>query len=972
MKIEALHIYGFGRFHDEKITVDSSFHIFQGKNETGKSTIRAFIQAVLFGFPSKKELAGRHEPKEGSRHGGSITIRLEDGAQAVVERTAGRKSAGDVLVYTGDGREHGAEWLEGLLGSLDRGMFQGIFCFGLEGLGEIQQLKGSDLNQYIYEAGMTGTKHIASIEKKLQQRLDQLYKPRGQKPEMNTLLQELHEKKKELREWEARFDMYDHLVRQKNEVEEKQAGLKQKKADLHARKEQLQRRQTLLLVYRDLQEVYHHLETLKPFEHVSLDWEEQSTAYHEQRKEAGSQEEEQALAEQQIAARSEGADLNRRIWSVRDSVYALKEKLPLYRKYSDDYNRLQQEAAQHKKRLAEKQHRLGIREETALTKAQTSMNAEEELHDLSGRAKGLQERIRLLEEQIQEHQDQLALQKKDLDTHDGHRRSEEEKQRSAEVVEKQRKENRDGRPVWQQPVLLLQLASVIFFTLGMREMISGHWLMGLIMFGAGFSAAILWILQQQFRAVNRQAAEADNDAAGHTAELDADQRLETSIREKQWEYDREANTYQAALDKKQKADEQWQELLDSMEKWTGTYYFPSPGSLLQAPSFFTAVQEWQKEKKQQEAVEQEMKTLEVYLFGIEQEAEKAAAAIGIPEDSVESTIQAAWNIVEKEEAKEKQYEQDLRDWETVRSRRHYYRKRREQAERSIQNLYHLCGVESGEEFKQAAAAKRQYNDWKTKENWLLDRMRQSLAEGETTSLWFETFETDDSDPDDAIQNMEEAEKDLEHEEDQYRNELASINQEIRTVEEGGTYEQILQQYEEKKGELQRLSRNWKTYRAAREVLNKAKSMYEKERQPEVIQNASSYFSYLTASQYERLFAPIGEETFIVEDNRGFRFTPEELSRGTAEQLYLSLRLALAESYHHNQTLPFILDDPFVNFDRERQSMVFSLLTTLSPHRQILYFTCDHIPASSSGVSSADVYSEDITVAVRGSFTRTLL
>ncbi|SFL63595.1 ATP-binding protein [Salibacterium qingdaonense] len=972
MRIEALHIYGFGKFQDEKIAVDSSYHVFQGKNETGKSTIRAFIQAVLFGFPSKKEQARRYEPKEGNRHGGSLTIRLEDGTQAVVERTAGRKSAGDVLVYTEDGRQHGPEWLEGLLGSLDRGMFQGIFCFGLEGLGEIQQLQGSDLNQYIYEAGMTGTKHIASIEKKLQHHLDQLYKPKGQKPEMNVLLQELHENKKELREWEARFDTYDRLVRQREDIGNKMAELKHKKADLKMEKEQLERRKTLLSVYRELQEVYHHLQKLQPFEHIPLDWEEQNTAYHEQRKEAGSEEENQALAEQQIAGRNQGAAVNREIRPVQDNIYALKEKLPVYRKYKDDYNRLQQEAARHKTNLEEKQHRLGITEESRLAGAKTTMSAEEELHDITGKAKGLQERIRLLEEQVQQHLDQLALLQKDVDTHEQYRRSEEEKQSSTEALKRQQAGKSGSRPAWQQPVLLLQLASVIFFTLGMSEMITGHWLMGLIMFGAGLSSAVLWILQHQLRAVKDGDAEPDKDAVQHTAELHADQRLETTIREKQWEYDRELNAYQSTLDKKREAREKQQELEGVMEKWTETYHIPPPASLLQATALFTAVQEWQKEHRQLQVVEKEMETLAQLLSDIEQETAEAAAAAGLSQGPVEQTIHAALNIVEKEEAKQKQYEQDLRDWETVRSRKHYYKARREQAERSIQHLYHLSGVHSGEEFQQAVAEKKRYNEWKAKENWLLDTMRRSLDDQETTDAWFETFEKDESDPDEAIEDIEETEQQLDNEEDENRNQLAAVNQEIRTVEEGGTYEQMLQQYEEKKLKLHHLARSWKTYRAARAILNEAKSMYEQERQPEVIRNASSYFSYLTSSHYERLFAPLGEETFIVEDTHGFRFTPEELSRGTAEQLYLSLRLALAESYHHNQTLPFILDDPFVNFDRERQSMVFSLLTNLSSHRQILYFTCEHIPESPSAISSRRTSSEEGAAAAGDSFTRTLL
>ncbi|MGY4690496.1 AAA family ATPase [Salibacterium sp. K-3] len=950
MKIESLHIYGFGRFQDEQIDVDSSFHVFQGRNETGKSTIRAFIQAVLFGFPSKKEQALRYEPKEGSRYGGRLTIQLDNGTTAVVERTGGKKSAGDVKVFTDDGKQHGEEWLQALLGGLDRSMFQGIFCFGLEGLGEIKQLKGNDLNQYIYEAGMTGTRHIAGIEKKLQHQLDQLYKPKGQKPAINMLVQELHEKKKELQEWESRFDTYDRLIRKKEELTNKQSDLKNRQISLQAEKEEQQRRQSLLSIYRDIQDVHDHLHTLASADQVSLEWEEQWTAHNERRKEAQAQEEEQALAEKQAADRNRGTAVNWRILSFRDTVYDLKEKLSVYQKFKEDRSRLQQEAAQKKKSMEEKGRRLGDVDEKEAAKARPSISAEEELRDLSERGRTLQERIHLLNEQVQQYEDRLAFLKKETETLKQNRRSTEEKQRSAEAAARQEKEQSEKhrQPVWKQPVLLLQLAAVVFFTLGTWEMMTGHWLMGLIMFGAGLSSASLWILQHQLRTMTRRDPLDSTEREQHKAELEADQRLEISIREKEWEYDREYNMYQSSMEKKNEAEAAWQELQKKLEEWARTYDVPLPPSILYAFSFFTTIQEWQEEKRDLENMEQEILTTEQKMKEVDEETAAVAGAFGLAGDQTDTVIRTAAAMVEKEEAGHYEIKQEIQDWETVRSRKQYYRKKKENAEQAVQELYRLSGVKTAEAFHQALAAKKEYNEWKAKEEWLISRMHRSLAEGETTAGWFETFEQTHTDPGQDIQNIEQEEQEVKAEEEEYVNKLAALNQEIRTIEEGGTYEQILQQFEEKKLELNRLVRTWKTYKTAQTILDRAKSVYEKERQPEVIRHASSCFSYVTASRYERLFAPIGEETFIVEDNRGFRFTPEELSRGTAEQLYLSLRLALAESYHHNEVLPFIMDDPFVNFDRERKSMVYSLLTSISPHRQILYFTCEDTPSLPSG------------------------
>lgn len=56
MKIKSLEIYGYGRFVERKIDFDDHFTEIYGENETGKSTIQAFIHSILFGFPTKRKM----------------------------------------------------------------------------------------------------------------------------------------------------------------------------------------------------------------------------------------------------------------------------------------------------------------------------------------------------------------------------------------------------------------------------------------------------------------------------------------------------------------------------------------------------------------------------------------------------------------------------------------------------------------------------------------------------------------------------------------------------------------------------------------------------------------------------------------------------------------------------------------------------------------------------------------------------
>ncbi|MCB0964377.1 MAG: hypothetical protein KDA98_13945, partial [Acidimicrobiales bacterium] len=66
---------------------------------------------------------------------------------------------------------------------------------------------------------------------------------------------------------------------------------------------------------------------------------------------------------------------------------------------------------------------------------------------------------------------------------------------------------------------------------------------------------------------------------------------------------------------------------------------------------------------------------------------------------------------------------------------------------------------------------------------------------------------------------------------------------------------------------------------------------------------------------------------------------EALSTGTVQQLYLSLRFALAESYARTARLPLLLDDVTVNADGDRHPRLAELIAQVAAEHQVLVFTC---------------------------------
>lgn len=81
-----------------------------------------------------------------------------------------------------------------------------------------------------------------------------------------------------------------------------------------------------------------------------------------------------------------------------------------------------------------------------------------------------------------------------------------------------------------------------------------------------------------------------------------------------------------------------------------------------------------------------------------------------------------------------------------------------------------------------------------------------------------------------------------------------------------------------------------------------------------------------------------------------------MSDGTRDQLYLALRLAALElHFEQSQSLPFILDDLFINFDDARVKAGLKALVNLSEKTQIIFLSHhDHIVSIVQAVFGREV------------------
>jgi len=145
-------------------------------------------------------------------------------------------------------------------------------------------------------------------------------------------------------------------------------------------------------------------------------------------------------------------------------------------------------------------------------------------------------------------------------------------------------------------------------------------------------------------------------------------------------------------------------------------------------------------------------------------------------------------------------------------------------------------------------------------------------------------------------------------------------------------------------ELDGVLRSWAILGCARLLLERTLKRHELEHQPAVLARAGDRFAKVTKGRYTRLLPSLGDEggreTIRVLSSAGAEIDAGDLSRGSVEQLYLCLRLGLAETFaERSEPLPLILDDVLVNFDPGRAVQVAEALAETAEHAQVLFMTC---------------------------------
>lgn len=214
-----------------------------------------------------------------------------------------------------------------------------------------------------------------------------------------------------------------------------------------------------------------------------------------------------------------------------------------------------------------------------------------------------------------------------------------------------------------------------------------------------------------------------------------------------------------------------------------------------------------------------------------------------------------------------------------------------------------------------------------------------------------SLDTNTEDFDELKQNYESAIADL----SSMREQKAALLAEIKAISRTNESPEVLRR---KLGELQKIISSQKEFcdicdiaeatllESFAEVRRSYGSILEKK--------ASEIFGRITGGKYGSMGI---SKSFDISVEEAENFGSRELgflSSGTADQAYLSLRLAVSQLICEGEALPIMLDDALAQYDDERAKTALEFLAEYASASQVIMFTCHKSICDAANTVGADL------------------
>lgn len=982
-KIISMHIYGFGQLTNVKIDNLSDFHVFYGENEAGKSTIMAFIHGILFGFPTKQQSELRYEPKHHNSYGGKLKIFSEETGFAVIERVKGKAAAGDVKVIAEAGLTGGEELLKKLLSNVDKGLFQAIFSFNLHGLQNIHQMKGEDIGKFIFSAGTLGTDRLAIADGELQRELDNRFKPGGKKPYLNEKLQALNRLHRELRDASVKNEEYESLVQQKGEIQNKMEEISHQLEKLQEQmnimnewnkieplvKEEKWTKQELSLLGEVSfpQRGIERFENLKP---LIASTEAQSSSLNERLS--------------RLKKELETITPHQHILESESEILAVLERYPLYSQWKSQEEQGKIMLHQYDEQLTEIKDKLHLElAEDEICSINTNIFMRDSAEKLSRRGQALEDVNYQLEKRFNEEKDILETIEEDIriikakvlpvpeketlekQVNGGMERNNLEMkiQTVRDKIEIYKradlKEKKAAARFKKQKQMQYSLFAVLFLGIVFYGLYSSQTIL-LILGGIGFIVVLLLLLgsvkQSERNKENDILAELYQEEQGILRQLQSSNFVKIAeLKEKLDMDNRHCEKLKILEIKLQEQQNQYEKVIKRFEEWEleNVEYKEAVKKLtrqLKIPDYmansflmeaFALIEQYKHIARDKQQLEENINILQdnqsEFLDKIKLFAEKFISATNT---DLQNSVYLLKNKLKEEQEKNIQWKEKQVKLNELQADLEQLNEENRHLAAELNKLMTMAAVKNESEFYDMGVKDEKRRKLKERLEDLEKQLHYSfLSELERESCL-------------QIHNCDEITNSHRQEASNLQSRLtslqeqhASIKYKIQILEEGGLYSELLHQFKEKKYELEEGAKEWAVFSLAQHILSQTVEKYKNAHLPKMLLKAEEFLSCLTDGNYQKILLHQSRPGFLIVRKDQTIFEANELSQATAEQVYVSIRLALALTIYEKYHFPIIIDDSFVNFDSKRTQKVIDLLKLLQQN-QILFFTChEHLLSS---------------------------
>ncbi|MGP4078163.1 AAA family ATPase [Halobacillus sp. K22] len=949
MKIKEIHIYGFGKWKDYSIKLENGqFTLVTGRNEAGKSTLYQFILFIFFGLsPKEREF---YRPKSGGSVGGKLIVSTYEYGDVGIERLH-EKENGKVVCRMQDGREEGEEWLKDQLGRMNRDVYDAIYSFSAEDLTNLNQLKGSEIGEVLLNIGMTGSEQIYQTEKWLDKMSQDRFKPKGRKPEINQQLQiveELYRKQAVAEKEEGSYqELKSDLIKWTEQVREMSEEISARRNEQYNLEQMIK---ALPLVHE-----FHQLKAEMNQSNDDDSFPEEARERYQQLKEAilPLESEKQVTRTKYQEWVSKQQAIKQQLASEKDcqEVESLLERQP-------DFERASNQVEQWKERRAELQERIEYdRKQMQVPIQDDEWNdysfpffVEETWSNLKEEANKIDQE----EERLDEWESDLKVDKQSIyqrkESLAGKMMDEEKARSYSEQLTMHGQAGASSHAETSEQLLKVYrlvwiLFTFILFTAGWTiALLASLVVIGLIAtlmsaltaFGAYWSHRSLQkeaLVKEQAVTPVQPLSEIQQKLSEHEKDKAERAQLEKQARNADLEEIRleERRRHLNQRKKRLETGIQEQETLYpfltslSIDHWDKLYHW-----LTQAK------QKWSENEK----LEQSIREHEEWMHHVIQDVKRFYERMNWESDSKEA--HEFWRELRNWANQQLQLQNELasiteqisrteKQLKDTNARLHsYYEKRQE--------LFNQADVPSEEAFyfrlKQTEILKEQ---WERRHS-LIQQISRLLSEKEQKqfAVWH------DPPSESALQlqwnSTKEKMQERENEQRDLQQQVADKRSKLRTLESSGQYSELFHHYEAERSKLKELAIEWAKYQLAWHVVHKTKEKYKQTYLPQVLKQAEKYFFRLTSGKYTAVRLFEDREALRVEDHKGQVYEVFELSRGTRDQLYVSLRLSLGKTMAETARLPFLLDDAFVHFDQKRLPVMLQIIEEMSNDHQIILFT----------------------------------